>query len=177
MPAMPARRSVLRVGLAATLPAAVAVAAAPPAQAGTSKLREVDVTRWMDRYLKAWQTKDANLAASLFTRDAVYQAVPGLADQMFRGRDEIHEYWTGVTASQAGMSGFQGRPFVSGNRADIEIWVTMQIPSETDGSMQWVTLIETNILTFATPTLCSSNIEYNQILDGKIDPPNGWGHF
>ncbi|MDH6121760.1 uncharacterized protein (TIGR02246 family) [Kitasatospora sp. GAS204A] len=175
MPALPDRRAVLRVGLATTIPAAVAVGAATPAEARTPVLRDQDVTRWMAAYLRAWQTKDADAVVKLFTPDALYESVPGVADQTFHGRSEIHRYWTGVTAPQAGMTWRYGTPLVSGDRADIEIWVTMQVPSDTDGTMQWVTLIETNVLKFATPTLCSRNIEYSRILTGKIDPPAGWG--
>ncbi|TQF04817.1 nuclear transport factor 2 family protein [Kitasatospora acidiphila] len=175
MPALPDRRTMLRVGLATAVPAAVVAATAVPAAAHTPALRERDVTRWMTAYLKAWQTKDADAVVRLFTPDAEYQSVPSVPDQMFRGSRQIHDYWVGVTAPQTGMSGIQGTPIVSGNRAAIEIWVTMQVPSDTDGTMGWVTLIETNILDFATPTLCSRNIEYSRIMTGKIAPPAGWG--
>ncbi|MFG2820195.1 nuclear transport factor 2 family protein [Kitasatospora sp. NPDC048365] len=179
MSALPDRRSVLRAGLAtagtAALATAATTAAAGPAEARPFTLRPQDVSRWMTAYLKAWQTKDADGVVQLFTRDAIYQAVPGLPDQMFHGRQEIHDYWTSVTAPQAGMTYLQGTPLVNGNQADLEIWVYFQQPSETDGTLQWVTLIETNVLTFVSPALVSRNIEYNRILDGRVDPPAGWG--
>ncbi|MBV6701048.1 nuclear transport factor 2 family protein [Kitasatospora aureofaciens] len=174
MSPLPDRRTLLRAGLATAVPVAVAAHAAAPAAAEPFALRDEDVARWITAYLTAWQNKDADAAMALFTPDAVYQAVPGVAQQTFQGRAAIGDYWRSVTAAQSDLSARYGRPLVQGNRAVVELWVQLQVPGD-GGTRQWITLIETNVLHFEAPGLCSRNVEYWNLQSGKIDPPAGWG--
>jgi len=57
-----------------------------------------DLTRWLESYGRAWETRDADRAASLFTPDATYRETP-FADA-FEGREAIRGYWSRVTADQ-----------------------------------------------------------------------------
>ena len=56
------------------------------------------LTRWLEAYGRAWETRDADLVATLFTGDASYQETPYA--EPFRGRDGVHAYWSRVTADQ-----------------------------------------------------------------------------
>lgn len=53
---------------------------------------------FLEKYKKAWDTRDADLAASLFTRDARYKANP--FEEPIIGREAIHDYWAEATGRQ-----------------------------------------------------------------------------
>ena len=53
---------------------------------------------WLDAYGRAWETKDPEAAAGLFTEDATYHETP--FDEPMRGREEIVEYWSEVPRYQ-----------------------------------------------------------------------------
>lgn len=166
------RRALLRAGTATAAALGLTAAAAGTARAAGSDpvcLRRADVVRWTDRYLAAWQSKDADAAALLFTPDALYQAVPGVEAQTFRGRDAIRAYWSDVTRDQSDLTAWRGTPLVDGDRAVVELWVTLRAGG------QWITLIESNVLTFAPGLLCSRNVEYWNLQTGQLQPPPGWG--
>jgi hypothetical protein len=52
------------------------------------------VERWMDGYVLAWSTNDADHIAALFSRDAVYD--PQTAEGELLGTDEIVAWWQGI---------------------------------------------------------------------------------
>lgn len=52
---------------------------------------EADVVAWLDRYKRAWEERDAELVAALFTLDATYREQPFAAP--VRGRDGVRRYW------------------------------------------------------------------------------------
>jgi len=134
-----------------------------------------DASRWMQGYLSAWENRDADAVIKLFTPNAVYQSVPGDPTQTFVGRAAIHKYWFDVTRPQSEISGIQGKPIVEGNRAAIEIWVKFVDPQYNPDGDHRITLLETNVLTFASNRLVSKNVEYWNILLGWHSPPPGWG--
>ncbi len=72
--------------------------AAVPAAPRPTPLRARDVQRFLDSYQQAWQTGNAELAASLFTRDARYYQEP-FAEPIV-GREAIHDYWKSATSRQ-----------------------------------------------------------------------------
>ena len=57
---------------------------------------------WLERYRKAWIERDADLAGSLFTEDAIYREQP--FQKPFVGRDAIRQYWDAVTRTQTRSS-------------------------------------------------------------------------
>jgi ketosteroid isomerase-like protein len=73
------------------------------------------VQEWLDAYLEAWRTYDANAIAGLFTVDAVYAYNPW--DEPIKGRETIVADW--LTDQDApGSWTAEYRPFVvAGNRA------------------------------------------------------------
>ena len=50
-----------------------------------------DVQAWLDRYIAAWATYDADAIGDLFTDDAIYRYHP--SDDGFVGRDAIVRAW------------------------------------------------------------------------------------
>jgi ketosteroid isomerase-like protein len=65
---------------------------------GSDALSERDLVRWLEAYGAAWEDRNAEAAAGLFTDDALYQETP-FADPM-RGRAAISAYWETVTGDQ-----------------------------------------------------------------------------
>ena len=56
------------------------------------------VGRWTQAYTQAWQARDPDAAAALFTEDATYRVTPFGAP--LHGRDAIRDYWREQTADQ-----------------------------------------------------------------------------
>jgi nuclear transport factor 2 (NTF2) superfamily protein len=54
-------------------------------------LTEDEALRWLDAYSSSWVDRNADLAASLFHQDAVYQERP--FSEPIRGRDAVRKYW------------------------------------------------------------------------------------
>ncbi len=176
------RHSKLAVAIAACLALILGgVVAATSSAVASSRpghrlhITSLDVSRWMHGYLSAWETRNADAVVKLFTPNGIYQSVPGDPTQTFVGRAAIHKYWFDVTRPQSEISGIQGRPIITGNRAAIEIWVKFRDPQYNPNGDHRITLLETNVLTFASSRLVSKNVEYWNILTGWHSPPPGWG--
>lgn len=127
----------------------------------------VNVAGWLEAYKVAWETKDADAAAALFTVDASYREEPYA--EAFAGRQGVHDYWTRVTATQEGIDFRYGTPVVEGDRAAAEWWVTM-----TNGGAD-VTLAGEFLLLFDGDGLCRELREYWHYAPAQNTPPAGWG--
>jgi hypothetical protein len=57
-----------------------------------------DFDGWLSRYKSAWETRDPQVAAKLFTEDARYYETPFSAP--FSGRENIYRYWSDVPLKQ-----------------------------------------------------------------------------
>jgi SnoaL-like protein len=53
---------------------------------------------WLEAYGRAWESRDADAAANLYTNNATYQVTPFL--EPMRGRARIHDYWVHVAATE-----------------------------------------------------------------------------
>jgi SnoaL-like domain len=166
------RRGLLAIAVAAML---ACVFASVAQAAGGYRVSKQTAARWMQGYLTAWETRDADAVVKLFTPGGVYQSIPGVSSQTFVGRKAIHKYWYDVTRPQSMIHGIQGAPIVSGNRAAIEIWVTFRDPVYNPKGNHMITLLETNVVTFVKRGLASKNVEYWNIVPGVHAPPPGWG--
>jgi uncharacterized protein (TIGR02246 family) len=173
MPSPVNRRTALLAGVAAAVPVAAATAAV--AAESTARLTADQVAAWTDAYFAAWRTKDAEAAARLFTPDALYEAIPGVPDQTFQGREAIKTYWRDITAGQSEVTTRRGTPLVTGDRAYVEMWVTLRAAGANPEGDDWITLIESNVLYFTPDRLCRRNVEYWNMQLGRLDPPAGWG--
>lgn len=83
---------------------------------------------FLDLYGRAWETRDADLAANLFTRDAHYHEDP--LDQPIVGREAIRSYWKSATAQQRDIK-FSSGPTYQDGHALIAEWTATytHIPS------------------------------------------------
>lgn len=84
---------IARAGLAAVLVAAPGLVAAQSSALDASRLES-----WLEGYEQAWEGRDAEAAAGLFTSDARYYETPYA--EPFSGREGIAAYWSDVTAGQ-----------------------------------------------------------------------------
>jgi uncharacterized protein (TIGR02246 family) len=127
----------------------------------------MNVADWAEAYRRAWEDRDAEAAAALFTEDSEYRTSPFLDPN--RGRDGVRSYWADVTSKQANVSVRMGKPFVVGDRAAVEFWTTM----ENAGAE--VTLTGCLLLRFDPGGLCSALREYWFFEEGIKSPHRGWG--
>lgn len=125
------------------------------------------VHAWLDRYRAAWEQRDPDAAAALFTEDALYREQPYA--EPFRGRAGVHRYWSDVTATQSDITVRYGTPVVDGNRAAVEWWVTLR-----NGDVP-ATLAGEFLLRFAPDGLVEDLREYWHFAEGMQEPPAGWG--
>jgi uncharacterized protein (TIGR02246 family) len=56
---------------------------------------------WLSAYKRAWETRDPEAAANLFTENATYHETP--FEDPVRGREGIRDYWSDVTRYQTGI--------------------------------------------------------------------------
>lgn len=62
------------------------------------QITRADAADWLRGYERAWESRDAQIAADLFTADARYFETP--FSEPFQGHEGIAEYWRNVTADQ-----------------------------------------------------------------------------
>jgi hypothetical protein len=74
------------------------LALALPLSASAGGLTRDALADWLDRYGAAWEARDADLAASLFSAGATYQVTP--YEEPHRGPAGVRAYWADVTAGQ-----------------------------------------------------------------------------
>ena len=122
---------------------------------------------WLDRYRVAWETRDPEAAAALFTDDARYREEPYA--EPFVGRAGVREYWARVTAAQEDVVFRSGTPLTVGDHAAVEWWVTFR-----SGGAD-VTLAGEFWLAFDADGLCRDLREYWHFGEGHRTPPAGWG--
>jgi hypothetical protein len=125
------------------------------------------IDQWLAGYRTAWESRDADAAAALFTDDASYREEPYA--EPFLGRAGVHDYWSRVTATQSDISFRYGTPIVDGDRAAVEWWVTLL------NAGAEVTLAGEFWLRFDADGLCRELREYWHYGDGLRSPHAGWG--
>ncbi|WP_414902700.1 nuclear transport factor 2 family protein [Sphingomonas flavalba] len=67
----------------------------------THAVTEAAFAAWLDGYKAAWEGRDPEAAAALFTPDARYHETP--YDPPLEGQAGVRAYWEKVTAGQAGV--------------------------------------------------------------------------
>jgi nuclear transport factor 2 (NTF2) superfamily protein len=125
------------------------------------------IAEWLEGYRLAWETRDPDAAAALFTDDARYREEPYA--EPFVGRAGVRDYWARVTATQEDVEFRSGTPLTVGDRAAVEWWVTLR-----NGGVE-VTLAGEFWLAFDDAGLCRELREYWHVGDGRRTPPAGWG--
>ena len=124
---------------------------------------------WIEAYGHAWETRDADAAAVLFTPDAVYRDHP--LGPAHVGQDGVRSYWATVTSTQDQVEVRFGTPIVSADerRAAVEWWVTML------NEQAEVTVTGILFLRFASDGRCEELREAWHFETGHHEPPAGWG--
>jgi uncharacterized protein (TIGR02246 family) len=125
------------------------------------------VKEWVEAYRAAWETKDPDAAASLFTPDSTYRS--NIVEPAHQGQDGVRAYWTAVTASQEDVRVRMGRPFVDGDRVTVEFWTTMNVEGKP------ATIAGCLLLDFTEQWQCRRLREYWHFLSGHYEPPEEWG--
>jgi len=125
------------------------------------------VEDWIEAYRRAWEERDADAAAALFTSDATYRA--NIFEQPHQGRDGVRAYWESVTSTQTDVRVRMGRPFVEGDRVAVEFWANMKVEGDD------VTLPGCLLLDFDTEGQCRRLREYWHFEPATAEPPPEWG--
>jgi len=125
------------------------------------------IADWIERYRRAWEERDSEAAAALFTEDATYRAL--IFDEPHRGRAGVAEYWRTVTEAQSEVRVRMGEPYGSDGRVAVEFWTNMKVAGE-DVTLPGVLLLE-----FSPDGLCRRLYEYWHYQPGAFDPPDEWG--
>ncbi|HEX7099301.1 MAG TPA: nuclear transport factor 2 family protein [Acidimicrobiia bacterium] len=125
------------------------------------------IDEWLEAYRRAWEERDPEAAAALFTEDAEY--LDNIYGEPHRGKDGVRDYWAGVTASQGDVSVRMGKPFGDGRRVAAEFWTNMSV----EGAP--VTLAGCLLLEFDESGLCRRLREYWQFTENTVEPPPVWG--
>lgn len=124
------------------------------------------IEEWIEAYRVAWENRDPEAAAGLFSRDCTYRE--NILEEAHRGRDGVAQYWSTVTEGQSEVSVRMGRPFTQGDRVAVEFWTNMLVGGDP------VTLPGCLLLDF-DDGLCRSLREYWHYFPGHYDPPPEWG--
>ncbi len=74
---------------------------------------------WMDAYGKAWERRDAEGAAALYTENGTYQVTPFV--EAMRGRKAIFEYWSNVARTEENVQ-FGYEILVASREINIARW-------------------------------------------------------
>ncbi len=125
------------------------------------------VDEWVEAYRLAWENRDPEAAAVLFTTESSYRA--NIFEEPYLGREGVAAYWTSVTESQSDVEVRMGRPFIDGSRVAVEFWTTMRVSGDQ------VTLPGCLLLDFDSQGLCRSLREYWHFVEGNSEPPQEWG--
>lgn len=125
------------------------------------------IEEWLEAYRRAWEERDADAAAALFTEDAEY--LDNIYEEPHRGPDGVRAYWSGVTASQGDVTVRMGRPFGDGERVAAEFWTNMTV----EGAP--VTLAGCLLLEFDETGLCRRLREYWSFAEDTLEPSPVWG--
>lgn len=125
------------------------------------------IARWVEAYRIAWETRDPNAAAALFTENGSYRN--NIFEEPHRGRDGVAAYWAGVTAAQSEPAVQMGEPFVDGDRVAVEFWTTMLDAGDE------LTLPGCLLLKFDDDGLCRDLREYWMTASEIRQPFPGWG--
>ena len=121
---------------------------------------------WIAAYGRAWEEREPEAAAQLFSENAVYRS--HRFSEPHVGRAGVAEYWRNATETQEHVRVRFGEPVVEGNRAAVEWWTTL------GGDGLW-TIAGCLFLRFDTAGLCQELRECWHDVEGHLEPPEGWG--
>ena len=109
---------------------------------------------WLARYEQAWEQRDPERAAALFTENAPYHEMP--FDAPKAGRSGIRDYWATVTADQRDVD-FTSSVVAVNGQTGVARW-SAKLKSASSGVR--VELDGVFVLTFDDSGLCSELREW-----------------
>jgi hypothetical protein len=74
---------------------------------------------WLDAYGKAWESRDAEAAAALYTENGAHRVTPFV--EPMRGRKAIFEYWSNVARTEENVK-FGYEILVANRELNIARW-------------------------------------------------------
>lgn len=83
-------------------------------------VNEADLSTWLEGYRGAWETRDPEAAAALFSEDASYYEIPFLPPA--RGHAAIRGYWANATGNQSDVTFSYEIVSLSGDRGIVRWW-------------------------------------------------------
>jgi SnoaL-like domain len=122
---------------------------------------------WLDSYARAWEERDPEAAARLFSEDAVYRSHRFGGPSL--GQAGVEAYWRTATEPQENVQVRFGKPLAEGERAAVEWWTTLGTGDEER------TVAGCLFLRFDPAGLCEELRECWHTADGLVEPPPGWG--
>ena len=98
---------------------------------------------WFEQLGRAWETRDPEAAAALFTEDASYQEDP--FEEPLHGRPAILQYWSDVPESQEQISFHSEILGVTSDKVFAHWWVSfVRIPSKNRVKLDGICVISLN---------------------------------
>jgi ketosteroid isomerase-like protein len=82
------------------------------------------VEGWLERYGRAWETRDPAAAVELFTEDAEYREKP--FDDSMRGHSAIDRYWSEIPETQRDIAFESEVLAVTEERAIVRWWASYE---------------------------------------------------
>lgn len=104
-------------------------------------MNESELEAWLEGYGQAWESRDPEAAAALFSEDARYYETPFIAPA--QGRDGVREYWTHATRNQSDIRFSYNIVSVSGGWGIARWWATFRrVPSDMTVRLDGIFLLE-----------------------------------
>jgi ketosteroid isomerase-like protein len=98
-------------------------------ESSSTEMTMENLVAWLDAYGEAWESRDADKAATLFSSDSTYQVTP--YEEPHRGPDGVRQYWAGVTENQRNVQ-FEHEPLSINGNTGIAHW-SAQFDIDPDG--------------------------------------------
>jgi hypothetical protein len=130
------------------------------ASMATHTLTAAALEAWLARYEQAWERRDPDLAAALFTESAPYHETP--FDAPKAGSSGVREYWTTVTADQRDVD-FKSKVVAVAGNTGVARW-SATFRSAASGAR--IELDGVFVLAFAEDGRCSELREWWHVRTG-----------
>jgi SnoaL-like domain len=123
---------------------------------------EAAARRWIEAWRLAWPTRDVDGIAAMYADDAVYSSHP------FRPPETARSYVERAFGEEELVQAWFGEPVLSDDRAAVEYWAILRADEE-------LTIAGAAFLRFDADGRVIHHRDYWDQVDGRHEPPAGWG--
>jgi hypothetical protein len=123
---------------------------------------EEAVRRWVDGWLRGWQTLDPRPIVALYADNCLFLSAP------FREHESPRAYVERALAEEEWAEPWFGEPLVDGDRAAVEWWTFMRENGRD------VTLAGTSLLRFDQDGRCVEQRDAWAMTDGRVERTAGF---